>query len=232
MTIDIETIGVGNIVNDGLGDDLRTAFQKVNRSFNKLASELSVTGQNIGTVGVGIFKEKINENLQLKNIAAGDSTIVVIDDPATNTIKITSPLQNAFTSIIAGNAGAVSATGPNGSVSLVAGDNIRISRSGQNITIAADLLSGELLGNLSLNTYTINGIGNIDITGSITANNFTGNVHNIDIRPISTAVFDYDFGKIIQGSYSSVTEFLFAFGDYDFGSITSPNLIDLDLGTI
>jgi hypothetical protein len=228
----IETINVGNLANDGLGDDLRTAFQKVNNNFNYLTTELSVSGQNIGSGGVGIFKQKVDENLQLKKIAAGDATVVIVDDPATDTVKITAPLQNAFTSIIAGNDGAVSATGPTGSVSLVAGDNITITKAGQNITITADLLSGQLLGDLDLNSYEINGIGDIDINGTITANNFVGNVHGIDIRPINTAVFDYDFGTIVQGTYSSITEFLFVFGDYDFGTITSPNSISLDLGTI
>jgi hypothetical protein len=228
----IETIHVGNLVNDGLGDDLRTAFQKVNNNFNYLTGELTVTGQNIGSAGIGIFKQKIDENLQLKKIAAGDATVVVVDDPTTDTVRITSPLQNTFTSIIAGNDGAVSASSPTSSVSLIAGDNITITKAGQNITITADLLSGQLLGDLDLNSFDIDGIGNIDINGTITANNFVGNVHGIDIRPISTAVFDYDFGNIIQGTYSSVTEFLFAFGDYDFGTITSPTTIDLDLGTI
>jgi hypothetical protein len=228
----IQTINVGNLVNDGLGDDLRTAFQKVNNNFNVLTAELTVTGQNIGTAGVGIFKQKTNENLQLKKIAAGDSTVVIVDDTNTDTVKITAPLQNAFTSIIAGSSGPVDASSPTSSVALVAGDNVRITKAGQNITISADLLSGELLGNLDLNSYDIIGTGNIDISGTITADNFLGDVRGINIVPISAAVFDYDFGNIILGSYSSITEFLFAFGDYDFGSITLPNPIDLDLGTI
>jgi hypothetical protein len=228
----IQTINVGNLVNDGLGDDLRTAFQKVNNNFNVLTSELTVTGQNIGSAGVGIFKQKIDENLQLKKIAAGDSTVVIVDDTATDTVKITAPLQNVFTSIIAGSDGPVAANSPTSSVALVAGDNIRITKAGQNITISADLLSGELLGNLDLNSYDIIGTGDIDISGTITADNFIGDVRGINIVPISEAVFNYDFGNIILGSYTSVTEFLFAFGDYDFGSITSPNPIDLDLGTI
>jgi hypothetical protein len=73
----IETIHVGNLVNDGLGDDLRTAFQKVNNNFNYLTGELTVTGQNIGSAGIGIFKQKVNENLQLKKIAAGDATVEI-----------------------------------------------------------------------------------------------------------------------------------------------------------
>jgi hypothetical protein len=33
----IQTINIGNVVNDGLGDDLRTAFEKVNANFADLA---------------------------------------------------------------------------------------------------------------------------------------------------------------------------------------------------
>ena len=37
----IQTINIGNIVNDKLGDDLRTAFQKVNANFSALKSVTS-----------------------------------------------------------------------------------------------------------------------------------------------------------------------------------------------
>ena len=33
---DIQTINIGNLVNDGTGDDLRTAFEKVNSNFTNL----------------------------------------------------------------------------------------------------------------------------------------------------------------------------------------------------
>jgi hypothetical protein len=227
----IQTINIGNMVNDGLGDDLRTAFDKVNNNFDVLTQELSVVAENIGSAGVGVFKQKTGNSLQLKKIAAGDATVVIVDDTATNTVKITSPLQNIFSSVVTPQ-GAITAASATSSLTFVNGDNIRITKSGSSITINADLLAGSLTGDLDLDQNNIVGTGNILIDGTITANNFVGNVHNIDIRPINTAVFDYDFGKIIQGSYSSITEFLFAFGDYDFGSITSPNPVDLDLGTI
>lgn len=227
----IQTINIGNMVNDGLGDDLRTAFEKVNNNFDDLSQELSVTAENIGSSGTGVFKQKTGNSLQFKKIVAGDGTVLVVDDTATNTVKITSPLQNVFSSIVTPE-GSIAAASATSALTLANGDNIRITKSGSTITINADLLAGALTGDLDLDQNSIVGTGTILIDGTITANNFVGNVHNIDIRPISTAVFDYDFGKIIQGSYSSVTEFLFAFGDYDFGSITSPNPVDLDLGTI
>jgi len=54
----IQTINIGNIVNDGLGDDLRTAFQKVNANFATLNTDLTITASNLGTVGEPVFKQK------------------------------------------------------------------------------------------------------------------------------------------------------------------------------
>jgi hypothetical protein len=227
----IQTIDLGNVVNDGLGDDLRTAFAKVNNNFDYLSQELTVTGLNIGTSGVGIFKQKINENLELKKLVAGDATVVIVDDTANNTVKFTAPLQNVFTSVVTPQ-GAVSATTSTSSFSLVEGSNINITKSGSNITISANLLSSDLLGNLDLNQNSIIGPGSIDITGEITADNFVGTVHDIDIRPINSAVFDFNFGSIVLGNYTDVIEFLLTSGDYDLGTITSPSSLELDLGTI
>ena len=53
MTISL--INIGNIVNDGLGDDLRTAFQKVNTNFSTLETELTITATNQGANGVNDF---------------------------------------------------------------------------------------------------------------------------------------------------------------------------------
>ena len=69
----IQPINIGNLVNDGLGDDLRTAFQKVNANFADLSSSLTVTASNAaGNVGHGIFAQKINADLQFKNLIAGN----------------------------------------------------------------------------------------------------------------------------------------------------------------
>lgn len=89
----IQTINVGNVVNDGLGDDLRSAFRKVNNNFSELNSSLAVTAENIGGVGVGLFKQKNNNKLEFKNLTAGTG-VTVEDFP--NTVRISS---RAFTSI-------------------------------------------------------------------------------------------------------------------------------------
>ena len=54
----IQTINIGNRVNDGLGDDLRTAFEKVNANFTELQASLTVTASNVGTTGLVYSKKK------------------------------------------------------------------------------------------------------------------------------------------------------------------------------
>jgi hypothetical protein len=92
----IQTINIGNQVNDGLGDDLRTAFQKVNANFSELSAQLTITAVNLGATGSGVFKEKIGAELQFKKLVSG--TKMALDDTG-NTIVINSTAADAFVRI-------------------------------------------------------------------------------------------------------------------------------------
>ena len=92
---DIQTINVGNLVNDGLGDDLRTAFQKVNANFAELNAGLTITASNTGT-GAAIFKEKVNNDLRFKSLVGG--TKILIQESALS-IDISSTQADAFIQI-------------------------------------------------------------------------------------------------------------------------------------
>lgn len=52
----IETIGVGTAANDGTGDTLRAAFQKVNANFTELAADVSVSDRLIELVSGESFE--------------------------------------------------------------------------------------------------------------------------------------------------------------------------------
>jgi hypothetical protein len=80
----VQTINIGNQVNDGLGDDLRTAFQKVNANFSELSAQLTITVGTSGTTGINIFKEKVGAELVFKGLVAG--TKMVLDDTGNNII--------------------------------------------------------------------------------------------------------------------------------------------------
>ena len=68
----INLINIGNIANDGTGDDLREAFVKVNNNFEELdlRDNEKTTVSNIGE-GIGLFDQIVNHDIQLKSILAG-----------------------------------------------------------------------------------------------------------------------------------------------------------------
>jgi hypothetical protein len=92
----VQTINIGNQVNDGLGDDLRTAFQKVNANFSELSAQLTITAVNLGATGTGVFKDKVGAELQFKKLVSG--TKIALDDTG-NTIVINSTAPDAFVRI-------------------------------------------------------------------------------------------------------------------------------------
>ena len=179
----IQTINIGNVVNDGLGDDLRTAFQKVNANFTDLYVSLTPTARNIGITGEGIFAQKVGNELQFKNIVQGTK---ISFDAFDNRIVINNTQPDAF----------------------------------ENITTQS--------GNIAAGDYT-----NITIQGitdiTVTANNNVITVDTVlDLNQILTV---YDFGSITP-PYSSVVQFLSAAANIDFGTITSPSSLELDLGEL
>ena len=89
---DLQTINVGNLVNDGLGDDLRTAFLKVNANFSELNTGLTITASNSG-LGVGVFKQKTNNDLEFKSLVSG--TKILIEESA-DVLTINTTQEDAF----------------------------------------------------------------------------------------------------------------------------------------
>lgn len=246
----IQLIDVGNVVNDGLGDDLRTAFQKINANFTDLDLRQQITGANVG-VGAGIFKQKNNLTLEFKKISAGDNISVAENDLD---VEISSPLQNSFT-IAKINNDTIIAETPTSIIEFSAGTNISITKTDNKINIGTSFQTLELsldpspsLGaNLDLNNYSITGTGNININGNISANSLNGNlignvtgnlignvtglVNGLDIVELSNTIVDVDFGNINQ-LVSNFADFVLAMGTYDMGTFSSPNLANIDFGSI
>ena len=78
-------INLGTYANDGTGDDLRTAFTKVNTNFTDVYTQLSTfNGTNIG-IGQGIFSSDVAGVLNFKSIT-GSSGITVTS--TSNTVNI------------------------------------------------------------------------------------------------------------------------------------------------
>jgi hypothetical protein len=83
----IQTVNLGSYANDGTGDDLRTAFIKVNSNTEELDLTRVVSAVNLG-LGAEIFKDKVAKNLQLRKINAGINITVTQN---ANDISIATP---------------------------------------------------------------------------------------------------------------------------------------------
>ena len=136
----IQTINIGNIVNDGLGDDLRTAFQKVNANFGELNSSLTITASNLGAVGETVFKQKNGNNLEFKRLVAGNK-IAITSGP--DSILVSSTVPNAFNRITT-NVGAVSAEDYQ-LITMQGDSDVRVSASGSVITVGTVLDLNQIL---------------------------------------------------------------------------------------
>jgi hypothetical protein len=95
----IQEIILGNYANDGTGDDLRTAFQKVNANFEQLAGGVIATGTNLGpsTGNIGrLFAQAnlITSALEFKTLTSTDNSVELTSTSTTVNLKSKSPLLN------------------------------------------------------------------------------------------------------------------------------------------
>jgi hypothetical protein len=124
-------INIGNIVNDGLGDDLRTAFEKVNQNFTELYRFTTVNGVNIGLTGYSIFAGReetpTGVNLKFKKLQQGNG-IILTDFP--EGVRITGNPAPSFKSI----------TTDSGEVTALTGEAITIRGAATNGSSFPDIL--------------------------------------------------------------------------------------------
>jgi hypothetical protein len=94
----MERINIGNIANNGTGDTLRDAFIKVNNNFTSTQDQInnvvSLTAENIGTIGEGIFLTNVNNKLQFKKITSTDIISTDFTDSTLNNISSISTTGN------------------------------------------------------------------------------------------------------------------------------------------
>ena len=177
----IQPINIGNVVNDGLGDDLRTAFQKVNANFSDLSTQLTITGANVGTSGVGIYKDKVGAVLEFKKLVAG-TKMQLID--AVNGVEINNTAPDAF-------------------VRFDTDSGSMLASTHEQITLAGTISSGAITGRKDIevttsgsNVYFKNTIPVVDILTIYDFGPIAGNFTNV--AQMSMAASNIDFGTITQ----------------------------------
>jgi hypothetical protein len=99
----LQQINLGNYANDGTGDDLRTAFTKVNDNFAALDLEYNILGgANVGG-GTGLYAARDGVNLQFKTLTSTDSTVTFTNTATTVNLHANTRVANDLTPALGAN---------------------------------------------------------------------------------------------------------------------------------
>jgi hypothetical protein len=154
----INTINIGNQVNDGLGDDLRTAFQKVNGNFAELNAQLTVTVGLAPGTGISLFKEKVGAELVFKGLVSG--TKMLLDDTG-NTIIFNNTAPDAFIrfdtdsgSMLASNHQQITLAGTAAPGSVTSRKDIEVTASGSTVSFKTIIPVTDILTSYDFGTIT------------------------------------------------------------------------------
>ena len=233
----VQLINIGNVANDGTGDDLREAMIKINSNFEELdlRDDEQTSASNLGATGEGVFAQRLNYDLQFKKIAGSDK-VTVASDLTTITISADIGLD---TLTVSGDTGSVELDDVD-TLAIAGGDGITTSLVGNTLTITNDYnselsddLTPQLSGDLDAQANNFLNVGNIsagEVTGSFVGN-LTGNVYGYDMRDWAPLLQGFDFGAV-STDYGSIIEFIIGNTEVDFGSFGSPATGNVDLGSI
>jgi len=240
----LQNINVGNIANDGSGDDLREAFNKINNNLLYLENatlEPLVEGNNLGGSGEGIYASKDPNTLNFKELIGGNNVSL-----SSNNDSITINSEGGISDIlIMVDDGHVTLDDSGDSVpqlDLFGGSLIntrpvmpnRIFIDLEDRGILAHDQEPALSSSLEANSKNINNAG--VITADLFQGPVEGTVYDVDIRDINE-YFDnnWEFGAIVPGQITSFIEYLTLTTDLDLGSIAEgPDFVefDIDLGEL
>ena len=90
----IQTINTGTYANDGTGEDLKSAFDKVNANFAFLNTEINVgNATNLGG-GTALFAQKNSLNLEFKTLTSDDDTVAITHTATTVNLESTAKVES------------------------------------------------------------------------------------------------------------------------------------------
>ena len=220
-------INIGQLANDGTGDDLREAFIKVNNNFTELyaRSPESTTAINLvadDATTAGLFAQKSSQELQFKSLKAGPNVSL---STSNNQITITS--SGIVSILFTTDAGSVGPINASGVARFLGTGGVATTGSGTDVTIDSKLereTSPKLTTTLNLNNQ------NITNGGTITATNFEGLIKGKDASDIDSIV-GFDFGSM-DGKISNILQWLEADNEVNLGTINTPASKEVDIGLI
>ena len=228
----LDKINVGNIANDGTGDDLREAFIKVNDNFENLDDRFAsvpINVENLGGAGEGIFLDRVNNTLRFKELLAGNN-VTLTSNSSSIIINSTGGLDDF---LILTDDGSIVVDGST-FLGISGGPGIKTRTSLSNLII--DIEDGALKADgapeLSATLNAAN--NNISNANTVTANSFvgplTGLVHGYDLRDIGLYFEDFDFGEMLP-DLTHIIDYIVFTTDIDLATFVAPVDFNIDLGT-
>jgi len=230
MTITL--VDLGSAANDGTGDDLRTAFEKVNANTEYLFGVAEQTGQNLGSAGAEVFKVLESNVFYFRKLVAGSNISLTETE---NTIEITNTMPvSRF--IVTGDSG-----------TLIAGDNINITVTGTEATRVTAAENGKILtidskleretapklgAMLSAQNNDISDVKQLGVRDIFVQNIVPQEIKNVPYEPrLGRYIAGMDFGTLDEPVRSALDYVIRSVG-VDFGTIENSNPIEVELGTI
>lgn len=247
----LQTINLGTYANDGTGDDLRTAFNKVNANLIELFN--IAYGAHVGSVppiGTGVEEGELwwsTTEGKLYVYYSGAWVEASTFTPVLFDISASSTTGGASLDLAGTNASLTS-------VVIEGSTNITVTRTGSGtITLSSDSYTGNVVGDVS-GTVTGALIGNVtgnvtgehfgpvtgDVTGNVSGNagtvtngiyttssiNELADVDTITVAPTTGQALVWDNTNWVPGNVAAT-----AGGNLDFGTFAAPEGFTLDLGT-
>lgn len=187
-------INVGTNANDGTGDDLRTAMQKINTNFTELYAETLVDS------GISISGNTISSNRSDDDIVFEPSGTGAVRFPAIliNDNSITGTRSNEDLTIVASGTGNLILGSLRVNGTTISSDDSSKITLAENVDITGNLQVNEISSADSSNIHINDGL---NVSGTLTANSF---VTNTIISSESTAVEVAD-GLTVAGTLTANT---------------------------
>jgi hypothetical protein len=221
-------INLGNYANDGTGDDLRSAFEKVNANFTELDLTRVITAENLGN-GSPLFYDKVNNILRFRSIVGGNNISVSYNNNTVtvSTVNLLSSVEGDLAPKLGGNLDINSwQIFGNGSIDITG-------------EIIATSITGDLIGNVtgtvsSISNHNLADLGDVDPTfpqvGQVLVWNGAAWIPGEGGGGSSDIGSEYDFG-ILNVTPTDPLQLVLQFTPIDFDSIaySSSNMLDFGL---
>jgi hypothetical protein len=221
----LQVIDLGTQANDGTGDDLRTAFEKVIANFEYLEGLLTapVIAANLGSyTDQGVFKEKIDNVLYFKTIV-GDSNIEVQSTDNELLIGLTDNVNfNDGNLTNVGNInlkGTITATpSSQGYFGPTSGVHVGV----VNGTVYAPVGTFGLQGDV---------VGRNPNVGNLAQDYRPARVDGVAVKDLYSTVHSFDFGDI-TGQFENPIQYILSQIGIDMGTISNPSNVKINAGSI